>query len=329
MTPAVPATPTAPASVSFPALGTTASLLVADPGAMTAARRVLDDELAAVDAACSRFRSDSELSRVNAAAGAAVHVSALFAEALDVALHAAQVTAGVVDPTVGSAVRALGYDITFAALRPQDLGPLHVAGPSAGWRAVDWDPAARRLRLPPGVLLDLGATAKALAADRAADRAAEVTGCGVLVNLGGDLSVAGDPPPGGWRIALADDHAAPGTAARPTVSITEGGIATSGTSVRTWAREGRRVHHIVDPATGDNPTPVWRTVSVAAFSCVAANTASTEAVVLGDRALDRLRRAGLPARLVRMDGTVKRVCGWPEDTVQENTAAKSSSRGAR
>ena len=301
------------ASVSFPALGTTASLLVSDAGALGAARQVLDAELAAVDAACSRFRPDSELSRANAGAGAAFHVSALFAEALDVALHAAEETDGVVDPTVGTAVAALGYDVTFAALRPQDLGPVRLAGPSAGWRAVEWERAARRLRLPPGTALDLGATAKALAADRAAHRAAEVTGCGVLVNLGGDLSAAGQAPPGGWRIAIADDHAAPGTAAGPTVSITGGGLATSGTTVRTWRRGGRRLHHIVDPATGDIPAPVWRTVSVAAISCVAANTAATEAVVVGERALDRLRRAGLPARLVRVDGAVERVCGWPED----------------
>ncbi|NUP38350.1 MAG: FAD:protein FMN transferase [Streptomyces sp.] len=304
---------THPASVSFPALGTTASLLVTDAGALGAARQVLDAELAAVDAACSRFRPDSELSRANAAAGAAFHVSALFAEALDVALHAAEETGGVVDPTVGTAVAALGYDVTFAALRPQDLGPVRLAGPSAGWRAVEWERTARRLRLPPGTALDLGATAKALAADRAAHRAAEVTGCGVLVNLGGDLSAAGQAPPGGWRIAIADDHAAPDTAARPTVSITRGGLATSGTTVRTWRRGGRRLHHIVDPATGDIPAPVWRTVSVAAISCVAANTAATEAVVVGERALGRLRRAGLPARLVRVDGAVERVCGWPED----------------
>ncbi|MDT0468478.1 FAD:protein FMN transferase [Streptomyces gibsoniae] len=305
---------THPASVSFPALGTTASLLVADPDAMNAARHVLDGELAAIDAACSRFRPDSELSRVNAAGGAVFHVTALFAQALEVALHAAEVTDGVVDPTVGTAVTALGYDVTFTALRPQDVHPVRLAGPAAGWRAVEWDRAARQLRLPPGVALDLGATAKALAADRAARCAARETGCGVLVNLGGDISVAGQAPPGGWRIAIADDHAAPDTADRPTVSITEGGLATSGTTVRTWRRGGRRLHHIIDPATGDVPAPLWRTVTVAAASCVAANTAGTEAVVLGARALGRLRRAGLPARLVRVDGTVERVCGWPEDT---------------
>ncbi|MGW4561108.1 FAD:protein FMN transferase [Streptomyces sp. NPDC004561] len=306
---------TRPASAVFPALGTTASLLVADPDGMDAARQVLDTELAAIDAACSRFRPDSELSRANAAQGAAVHVSALFAEALDVALHAAEVTEGVVDLTVGTAVTALGYDVTFAALRPQDVRPVRPAGPSAGWRAVAWDRDVRRLRLPRGIALDLGATAKALAADRTARRAAEVAGCGVLVNLGGDLSVAGEAPQGGWRVAIADDHAAPDTVYRPTVSITEGGLATSGTVVRAWRRGDRRLHHIVDPATGDTPVPVWRTVSVAAASCVDANTASTEAVVLGERALGRLRRAGLPARLVRVDGTVERVCGWPEDTL--------------
>lgn len=307
---------TGPASVAFRALGTTASLLVAEPDGMDAARHVLDAELAAIDAACSRFRRDSELSRANAAAGSAFPVGDLLAEALDVALHAAQETDGVVDPTVGTAVTALGYDVTFAALRPQDMGPVRPVGPSAGWRTVQWDRAARRLRLPRGIALDLGATAKALAADRAARRAAEVAGCGVLVNLGGDLSVAGEAPPGGWRVAIADDHAAPDTETRPTVSISAGGLATSGTTVRTWRRGNRQLHHIVDPATGDIPASVWRTVSVAAASCVHANTASTESIVLGERALGRLRRAGLPARLVRVDGNVERVCGWPEDNAE-------------
>ncbi len=301
-----------PARIAFPALGTTAALLVTDPDALPVARRVLERELAAIDAACSRFRPDSELSRANAAAGAPVRVGPLFAEAVEVALRAAAATGGVVDPTVGGAVRALGYDRTFAALRPEDVGPPPPARPSAGWRSVEFDRAARLLRLPVGTALDLGATAKALAADRAARQAAEATGRGVLVNLGGDLSAAGPAPAGGWRVAVADDHARP-DADGPTVAVTGGGLATSGTTVRAWRRGGRDLHHIVDPATGDIPEPFWRTVTVAAASCVDANTAATAAIVLGEPALERLRRSGLPARLVRVDGTVICVCGWPDD----------------
>jgi thiamine biosynthesis lipoprotein len=306
-------TATEPAAVSFPALGTTATLLVTAPGALAPARAVLDTELAAIDAACSRFRADSELSRVNAAAGTTVRVGRLFAEALDVALHAAAATDGVVDPTVGASLVALGYDRTFTALRPQDLGPSPPTRPAANWRTISWDPTGRLLRTAPGTVLDLGATAKALAADRAAQRAAQQLGCGVLVNLGGDLRAVGQAPSGGWRIAVADDHASGGHAGGPTVSVTGGGVATSGITVRTWRRGGDVLHHIVDPVTGSCAAPVWRTVSVAAGSCVDANTASTAAVVLGERAPDWLRRAGLPARLVGVDGAVVRVCGWPDD----------------
>ncbi|MGC4987243.1 FAD:protein FMN transferase [Streptomyces sp. DT193] len=307
-----------PATAVFAALGTTAVLLTADPARADDALLILRAELAAIDAACSRFRPDSELSRANAAAGTRpVPVSALLAEALEAALRAADLTDGAVDPTVGPAVAALGYDRTFAevaARRPEDTGPASAPRPAAGRRAVRWDPALRLLRLSAGTALDLGATAKALAADRAAHRAAAAVGCGVLVNLGGDLSAAGEPPHGGWRVAIADDHAAPDAGpGRPVVSIRDGGLATSGTAVRSWRRGGRTLHHIVDPATGDIPPPVWRTVSVAAASCVDANTASTAALVLGERAPDWLRGTGLPARLVRTDGSVLYLGAWPAD----------------
>ncbi|MDX6312272.1 MAG: FAD:protein transferase [Streptomyces sp.] len=302
-----------PARTSFRALGTTAELLTADPARADLALEVLRAELAAVDAACSRFRPDSELSRANAAAGTGrpVPVGALLAEALEVALRAAELTEGAVDPTVGPAIAALGYDVTFAAIARN--GPSPVLRPATGWRVVGWDPALRLLTLPAGAALDLGATAKALAADRAARQAALATGCGVLVNLGGDLSVAGRSPDGGWRIAIADDHGAVPTTAGPVVTVHGGGLATSGTAVRAWRRGGRTRHHIIDPVTGDSAPAIWRTVTVAAACCVDANTATTAAVVLGERAPGWLRGTGLPARLVRADGAVHRLNGWPPD----------------
>ncbi|SEM04179.1 FAD:protein FMN transferase [Streptacidiphilus jiangxiensis] len=303
-----------PGQSSFPVFGTTAHLLVTDPGTLPQALRLLRTELAAIDAACSRFRPDSELSRVNAAAGTghAVTVGLRLAEALEVALTAAEESGGLVDPTVGAAVVGLGYDRTFASLRPEQLGT-PVTAPAPGRRAIEWDPARRRLRLPAGTALDLGATAKAWAADRAARLLAASIGCGVLVNLGGDLAVSGATPAGGWRIAVADDHRAPAPDS-PVVAVTGGGIATSGTAVRTWRRDGHPVHHVVDPRSGRNPEPCWRTVTVAAATCVAANTAATAALVLGPEAPTVLRHAGLPARLVHVDGTVLRLGGWPEDT---------------
>ena len=311
----VPADATAvPARAAFPALGTTAVLLVADAGALPAAEAVLRAELAAVDVTCSRFRPDSELTRVNLAAGSAVTVGVRFAEALQAALRTAELTDGAVDPTVGRAVIALGYDRTFAAVRPEDARALPVFRPAPGWRRIAWDPRARTLRLPPDTSLDLGASAKAHAADRAAHRAAAEAGCGVVVNLGGDLAVAGPAPAGGWRIALADDHSRPVPDDCPAVTVTTGALATSGIRVRAWRRAGRAVHHIVDPVTGEPATPVWRTVTVAAATCVDANAASTAAIVRGHTAVDWLRGTGLPARLVAPDGRVVRLGGWPPDS---------------
>ncbi|MGV9668887.1 FAD:protein FMN transferase [Nocardia niigatensis] len=311
MTDHAPASP--PAQVVFAALGTTAALLVTDPSALPTAEAILRAELSAVDLTCSRFRPESELARVNSAAGIPTTVSERFAEALQAALRAARLTEGLVDPTVGSAVITAGYDRTFTTLCLDDVRPVPVPRAAPGWRRIVFDPHARRLHLPSHARLDFGATAKALTADRAVQRAAAATGSGVLVSLGGDLATAGPVPEGGWRIALADDHAQPVAGQDPVVAVTGGALATSGIGVRTWRRAGRTQHHIIDPATGAPATPVWRTVSVAAATCVDANAASTAAIVLGDRAVDWLRGTALPARLTGLDGIVVCLGGWPTD----------------
>jgi thiamine biosynthesis lipoprotein len=165
--------------------------------------------------------------------------------------------------------------------------------------------------VPRGIILDVGATAKALAADRTAARIAEELGCGVLVNLGGDLAVAGPPPRGGWRVLIGDDHTRPDPDGGHGVTIDSGGLATSGTARRQWRRGGMRMHHILDPRTGAPAAGGWRTISVAAASCVDANTASTASVVLGAPAMGWLAGRGLPAWLVTDDGAVHTVAGWP------------------
>ena len=309
---------TLPGRLELAALGTSALLLVTDPGRLDRAAAVLRAELAAIDLACSRFRPDSEITKLHRAAGRPVTVGPLLAEAIDAALRAAELTGGLVDPTVGAAVRALGYDRDFAQVRAMqerrgtgDGLPEVPARPAPGWWRVHFDRDSREVLLPRGVTLDLGATAKALAADRAAHRAAEATGRGVLVGLGGDLGLAGTPPDGGWRVAVADDHRHAMDSPAQTISVTSGGLATSSTVARAWQHRGRRRHHIVDPRTGDNPAPLWRTVSVAAGSCVDANTASTAAIVLGRAATDWLVRRGMPARLVTEDGQVVHTAGWP------------------
>jgi thiamine biosynthesis lipoprotein len=299
--------------VSFAALGTTAMLVTADSAGIGAAERVLRQTLVAVDQVCSRFRADSEISRLHERAGLATQVSPLLAEALEVAIRAAELTDGLVDPTVGAALVALGYDRDFEQVRGGLPAATDPASAAPGWWRLRWDAHTRRVVLPRGLSLDLGATAKALAADLAARRAAHEAGCGVLVSLGGDLAVAGEPPPGGWRIAVGDDHVLAATSPATTVTVTDGGLATSSTARRQWRRGDRLVHHIVDPRTGDAVTPFWRTVSVAAATCVDANTASTAAIVLGAAAPDWLNERHLPARLADVAGRIVTTAGWPAD----------------
>lgn len=291
------------------------AILVTRPDRLAAARSLLADELATFDAACSRFRDDSELAAVNGAGGRPCQVGPLLAAALGVALRAARLTGGDVDPTVGAALSAWGYDRDFAAVAAGDGAAGRGQPPQApDWSQISFDADRGIVQLPPGVTLDLGATAKALAADRIAERAARAYGCGVLVSLGGDLSVAGEPPTAGWVVRVTDDHAAGPGAPGQTVTVRAGGLATSSTTVRSWWQEGKRMHHIIDPSTGDVAAPYWRTVSVVAGSCVDANTASTAAVIRGQRAAAWLAECGLPARLVGVAGDVAYVCGWPVPT---------------
>ena len=299
-------------SARFGALGTTAVVAVTDQAALTPARTAVEQDLAAIDLACSRFRDDSELMAVNAAAGSAVRVSALMLDAVQAALRAARVTDGDVDPTVGEALIALGYDRDFALVGAGPAPTVRVAA-VPGWRAVEVDPDAGTVRVARGVKLDLGATAKALAADRAAAHAYAEAGCGVLVSLGGDIAIAGAPPAEGWRVRVTDDHRSDETAPGQTITLRSGGLATSSTTVRRWETTSGPAHHLVDPVSGRSVRSVWQTVSVTAATCLDANIASTAAIIRGERAVPWLESLGLPSRLVGTDGTVRHVAGWPPE----------------
>ena len=302
------------ASISLPALGTTATLCVTDAAALGRARTVLTRELVEVDETCSRFRTDSELARLNRAAGRRVEVSERLLEAIEVALRAAAASDGLVDPTIGRCLRVAGYDRTFAAVRLRDGRSFQPRFAMAlGWRQVELDTKRATVRVPVGCEIDLGATAKALAADRIARATASCAGGGVLVALGGDVAVAGDPPAGGWSIRLADDHTGPLDGPGPAVSIVSGGLASSSTMIRRWRAGRTELHHIIDPRTGRPASGPWRTVAVAARSCVDANVASTASIVLGEAAAEWLVRNRMPGRLVRASGSVVCVAGWPGD----------------
>jgi thiamine biosynthesis lipoprotein ApbE len=309
------------ASASWQALGTGVQVTVTDAGQLAPARGMLEADLAAVDLACSRFRPDSEIVTLDRIMGGAaagpVTVSPLLAEAIAVALRAARLTDGDVDPTVGAAMNAVGYDRDFSLVQRDGPAVRLTVRTVPGWRQVELDEQALLLRVPPGVRLDLGATAKAWAADRSAARIAALLGCGVLVSLGGDIAVSGQPPAGGWRIRVQDISGRPeDPPAGPSavVAIHGGGLATSSTAARRWRRGGDVLHHILDPRTGLPAAPVWRTVSVAAASCTDANIASTAAIIKGRAAPGWLTGLGLPARLVDEAGRVRTIGGWPAET---------------
>jgi thiamine biosynthesis lipoprotein ApbE len=307
-------TATRVAAASWPAIGTTVRLVVTDPARLMPGRELLASYLAALDLACSRFRADSELARAESRAGTPVPVSEVLADAVAIALDAAAATDGDLDPTVATRLAALGYDRDFE-LVARDGPPVRLTvriRPS--WQDIRLDRGSRRLTVPPGVRLDLGATAKARAADRAAARLATRLGCGVLVGLGGDIAVGGAPPEGGWQVRVQDITGNPDDPpAGPSqlIAMTSGGVSSSGIAARCWRRGDLMLHHILDPRTGLPAPPVWRTVSAAADTAVAANIASTAAIIRGVGAPGWLDSRGIPARLVAVDGSVRTVAAWP------------------
>jgi thiamine biosynthesis lipoprotein len=297
-------------------------VLVTRPKELDNAQRILSHQLEAIDLACSRFRDDSELSALNRAGGHPMAVSDLFANAIEVAIRAAVITDGAVDPTCGRSLTRLGYDRDYAKLADDTSALTHPPEPAAGWRCVLYDPREHTVCMPAGVMLDLGATAKALAADLAADAIWRQVGCGVLVNLGGDIATAGQPPAGGWRVGVDDgitaaDNGLPGGVSSGrrdahVIAIDGGGVATSGTAFRSWRRGAQVLHHIVVPSTGRPADVYWAAVSVAAANCVDANIASTASIIRGRSAAAWLTGQSLPARLVRPDGLVVTTGGWPK-----------------
>jgi thiamine biosynthesis lipoprotein len=240
------------------------------------------------DRVFTRFRPDSELSRVNRDPAKVVVLSRLFAHATKVALDAAAATEGLVDPTLGVGIEAAGYDRDFARLR--DDGPLGATAPGR-WRSVRLD--GRLLSRPPGLALDLNGVVKALAVDAALE---EISGAG-FVSAGGDVAARGGAVvglPGGGSLRLR-----------------AGGLATSGATKRRWRRGGEPQHHLLDPRTGRPSASRWSEVTVAAGSCVAADVAATAAFLLSDDGPEWLDERGLPGRFLA-DGEVVLNRAWDE-----------------
>ena len=274
--------------------------MVTEPAALIEAAGIVHNWTGRVDTAASRFRPDSEVCRIAGSDRTGHVLSQVLAQLVAEALHVAELTGGAVDPTLGRDLVRLGY--------PDGAAPaLPFMTRRADWRDVELD--GRELRIPKGTLLDLGATAKASAADHCARRIADRLGVGALVSLGGDLAVGGEQTPtGGWTVDVCDGPGQP----RSIVTLTTArGLATSSTLHRTWTRGDRRLHHVLDPVTRQPAPPVWRTVSAAAATCLSANALTTAALVWGRSAPNRLRAAQVAARLIAKDGSIVRLAGWP------------------
>lgn len=285
-------------------------LTVTDAHALEPARRHLVELMDDVEACASRFVASSDLSRVNASAGRLVPVARRTVALVDVALDAAAQTDGLVDPTIGSHVVHAGYRDDIAAVRDR----LVVTGDRpmprrADWQRVEVDHELSRVGVPSGMALDLGAICKAWTADVAAHAIAASLGTGVLVEIGGDVAVAGRRAVP-WQVLVSEQAGQRGEQ----VGLTSGGLATSSTAARRWRTPAGPAHHIVDPRTGEPAQGPWRTATVWAATAVAANTASTAAIVLGDDAPAFLAQLGLPARLVDHHGDVRTVGVWPGES---------------
>ena len=293
------------ATATFEAWSSTMRLVIADDRALRQATRHLCELLARVEKAASRFRPDSEISRANQQAGRPYPASRLLVDLVGAALDAAADTDGLLDPTIGRALRDLGYDRDIGEV-PADGPPVAPAAMRRCWRHVRLDRGVGLLTVPVGSALDLGATAKAWTADRGAAELARRFDTNVYVELGGDIAVAGDRADG-WCVTVAERAGSDGQL----VLLRSGGLATSTTTIRRWRRGGQDFHHIVDPRTGAPAAGPWRTASVFADSALAANTVSTAAIVRGDDAVGWLHERGLAARLVDQDGRVTTTTGWP------------------
>ena len=251
-------------------------------GATAAERRAIERLFAERDRRFSRFRADSELNRVNDAAGSVVQVSAPFAEMVGLALRAAHVTGGLVDPTLGAAIEAAGYDRDFSELTPS-ADPAE-PGARGRWRSVRLRQTL--LHRPRGVRLDLNGVVKGKTVD---DALALIDGDG-FVSAGGDLAARG-----AVDVALPDGGS---------VRVLEGALATSSTTKRRWLRAGAWQHHLIDPRTGRPCETPWQEVTVSAATCLQADVAAKAALLLGDEGPRYLQHHGLAGRFIRSEGAV-------------------------
>jgi len=236
------------AETSFQAMGGRAHLVVNGGRHLLSYGRQLVE---ALEARWSRFRPDSDVARLNRAAGAPVRVTPETLLIMRLVVDAWKLTAGRFDPTVVGALEANGYHRSFAATARGPAGPGGPARPvpASGLAGVVLDSSGPTVTLPPHVGIDLGGIGKGTAADLVVMRLLAAGARGVCLNLGGDLRASGQAPqPDGWVVAIEDPFRPEQELAR--VVVADGAVATSSRLVRTWDLGGSTYHHLIDPASG-------------------------------------------------------------------------------
>lgn len=268
------------------------------------------------EAQFSRFRPESDLSRLNARSGEAVQASPVLWDVIVWALDAGRRTGGLYDPTILDGLEAAGYDRSFEEIvdASDDGQPLKpMAQPTARWHDVRLEPATRRVTLPPGIRLDLGGVAKGWTADRAIDQLSVLGPA--MIDVGGDIVVRGRPPgQAGWPIGIADPHDPESDLALLIVS--DRGIATSGVDYRRWRRGGTVQHHIIDPRTRRPAQTDLLSVTVIAPDAAQADLHALMALLLGGEDGRRYleRQAEVEGLLVQDDGRLSSTPGFEQYT---------------
>jgi FAD:protein FMN transferase len=274
---------------SFKAMGTTVeTFLESESPNGRAALLAVEAEFERLEAMLSRFRPESDLSRLNREGR--IDGAPELAGLVGLSLKAREETNGRFDPTVHDALVAAGYDRSFADIAPvapTDAVAQDQVHGAAGAIRVEGD----AVELAPRVRLDLGGIGKGYAVDRGIEVLSAAGPC--LVNAGGDLAVAGLPKAGTWAVSV-DTPAGP-----LTLGLSSGGLATSGRDRRRWIRGGEERHHLIDPVSGRPARSRWLRVTVVAPTAVAAEVAAKD-VFLG------AEPGAHDAVLVALDGSVTR-----------------------
>jgi len=295
-----------PEPARFAALGTTIEVITTDPARLPDVVRHVQSCIADIDRTFSRFRSDSELIRLERSNRRPQRASGLFLELLDLAYRAYESTDGWFDLTVRDALEASGYDRSIEWLEAEGPGPSRTSRPAGQWHLINYDRDRGLIELRDGVRLDFGGIGKGFAVDYALRSLPPGSG-GVLINAGGDLAVRGPIPEGGW---ICDVAATENSATEETILLREGAMATSGLGRRQWLRDGRPFHHLINPRTGEPGESPWRIVTVVARTCVAAEVAAKVAWLRAGEGPQWLESLGLSGRFAGIDGRVQVAGRW-------------------